>query len=431
MTQVIPQPADSPQVLSPSKSKRNPLLLIPIAIVIVGVGYAGWRFWPRPAATILQLSGRLEVDETDIGAKTGGRIVAITVREGDAVKVGQVVAQLEDEEIPEQLRAAAAAAAVAQQQAQEARVNIAVADSRIREATTTWKQSQGDASGRIEQATATVSSARANLAEAKAQVKQAEAQIKQSTAELRLARTDRDRYQQLVEQGAIQRQRFDQAQTTYETAQARLETAQASLQARRATVESAQNQLTAAIGGLTQAQSIALNPEIRNAQLVSYRQQRQQAAAKLAAAQAQVNNALATQKQLQRRLESLTIKSPIPGIVQDRPMEPGAVVATGRTLLTIIDPATVYLRGYVPAGDLSRVRVGQRARVLLDNQPNEPFNARVAQIDTKASFTPENIYFKQDRVKQVFGIKLAIERPGGFAKPGMPADAEIDLQSFN
>lgn len=66
--------------------------------------------------------------------------------------------------------------------------------------------------------------------------------------------------------------------------------------------------------------------------------------------------------------------------------------------------------------------------MFLDSSPNKPFVAHVSQIDTKASFTPENIYFKQDRVKQVFGVKLAIDQPEGFAKSGMPADAEIELK---
>jgi HlyD family secretion protein len=49
----------------------------------------------------------------------------------------------------------------------------------------------------------------------------------------------------------------------------------------------------------------------------------------------------------------------------------------------------------------------------------------VSAIDAEASFTPENIYFQNDRVKQVFGIKILLDHPQGFAKPGMPADAEI------
>jgi HlyD family secretion protein len=101
------------------------------------------------------------------------------------------------------------------------------------------------------------------------------------------------------------------------------------------------------------------------------------------------------------------------------------VVASGRTLLTLLDPATVYLRGFIPQGEIGRVRLGQQARIYLDSDPRRPLAARVAEVDAQASFTPETIYFQRDRVRQVFGLKLAIEDPAGYAKPGMPADAEI------
>ena len=72
--------------------------------------------------------------------------------------------------------------------------------------------------------------------------------------------------------------------------------------------------------------------------------------------------------------------------------------------------------------------MGQKAELFLDSAPQEALSARVTSIDTQASFTPENIYFAEDRVKQVFGVKIAIDEPAGFAKPGLPADAEIDLK---
>ena len=49
-------------------------------------------------------------------------------------------------------------------------------------------------------------------------------------------------------------------------------------------------------------------------------------------------------------------------------------------------------------------------------------------IDPQATFTPENTYFRDDRVKQVVGVKLGLKAGFGFAKPGMPADGEILVQ---
>lgn len=413
----------------PSKQRKlNPRIFLLVGAVLA-LGYGGWRYFVAQApVTVLQMSGRIEADETDIGAKTGGRIAAILVQEGEAVKAGQIVATMEDLEVNEQLRAAAAQVNAATQEAAQAKLDVAVADSRIQESTATLEQAKGDMRGRLDQATSIVSAAKAQLAQAQAQVTQARAEIKQAEADLQLAQKDRDRYRQLVGAGAINRQQFDQAQTKADTAQASLDTALAGLKVRLAAVNSAADQLTAAQGSLTQTESAQLNPVIRTSQLSAFEQQKQQAFARLAAAQAQVQTAMANQQQIQKRLDSFKIKSPIDGVVQDRPVEPGAVVATGKTLLTLINPKAVYLRAYVPEGDLSTIYVGKPAKVFLDSRSTQPLKAKVSAIDPEASFTPENIYFKQDRVRQVFGVKLTIEQDQAYAKPGMPADAEIDLK---
>ncbi len=430
MTQTLPQPADQipgAPAAKPSRRSRKKLI-IPGVIAIAAIGFATWRLLPRPEATTLPLSGRIEADETDIGAKTAGRVTAINFREGDEVQKDQVVAQLTDEEVNEQLRAAAAQVASARQEEQQARLDIAVAESRIQEAQLNLQQSQGDARGRIDQASSTVSAGRAQLAQANANVQEAKAQLKEARSRANLAIKDRDRFAQLINQGAINKQQFDQAQTNVETAQAAVDTANATLQARQEAANAASEQLSAAQGGLTQTRTTGLNPDIRSAQLSGLEQQRDQAQSRLLAAQAKVKNAIANQEQIQRRLDSFVVKSPIHGVVTARPLEPGAVVATGKTLLTVIDLNTVYLRGFIPQGDIGKIRVGQRAKVFLDSDPKKPLSARVAAIDPKASFTPENIYFRDDRVKQVFGVKIAIDDPGGFAKPGMPADGEISLK---
>jgi len=53
----------------------------------------------------------------------------------------------------------------------------------------------------------------------------------------------------------------------------------------------------------------------------------------------------------------------------------------------------------------------------------------VIRIDPQVMFTPENTYFKDDRVKQVMGVKLGLKGAYGFAKPGMPADGEVQIGS--
>lgn len=403
MTQLLSKPSekdslpdlpDSEQSLKTSWKKR---LLIGTSLAIAAGGLTTWYFLSRPKPVDLQLSGRIEGYQTDVGAKIGGRVNYIAVREGDQVKTGQVVARLNDDEVQAQLRGAQARLTAAQQQENQSRLQIQVVESQIQQARLTLEQSQGDQQGRIFQADSTVAAA--------------EAQLKQAQAQLKLARVNRDRFAQLVREGAATRQQFDQAQTNYETAQA--------------TVEANQKQVDAARGGLTLAQTSSLNPDIRNAQVSGLLQQRQQAYAQLKAAQAEVKNAQAAIQQIQAQIAYLNVISPINGVVTARSVEPGAVVSSGRTLLSVVNLNTVYLRGFIPEGSIGKVRVGQKATVFLDSDPNKPLNSTVAAIDPQASFTPENIYFRDDRVQQVFGIKLQIENPSGFAKPGMPADATI------
>jgi HlyD family secretion protein len=349
--------------------------------------------------------------ETDVGTKVAGRVDEVTVREGAEVQRGQILVRLDAEELQAQLKGAIAALEAARQQEANARLQISVLESQVSEAQLNLQQSQGDTQGRVYQAEATV-------AAAIAQLRQAEAQAARAKADLRLAQTDRDRFAQLSQEGAESRQRFDQAQTAFETAQATYISEQAA-------VEAAQRQVAAAQGGLTQTRSTNLNPDIRNVQLNRLATQLQQARVQLAIAQSEVKNAEATRQRIQAQLNDLTIASPINGVVTTRSIEPGVVVGTGRTLLSLVDLNTVYLRGFIPEDETGRVRVGQRARVFLDSNPKQPLEGRVAAIDSEASFTPENIYFKEDRVQQVFGIRISIDNPNGFAKPGMPADAEI------
>jgi HlyD family secretion protein len=103
-------------------------------------------------------------------------------------------------------------------------------------------------------------------------------------------------------------------------------------------------------------------------------------------------------------------------------------VSAGAPLLTLVNQQKLYLRGFVPEGQIGQVKLGQQAQVYLDSFPDRPLAATISRIDPKASFTPENTYFKKDRVTQVFGVELTLNDNGqGWAKQGMPADGRIIL----
>ena len=155
------------------------------------------------------------------------------------------------------------------------------------------------------------------------------------------------------------------------------------------------------------------------------RQQIAQQQAQISVAEAQAAQARAKLLEAQANRSDLQVRAPFDGTVVTRTAEPGEVVNAGSPLITLLDLNKVYLRGFVPEGQIGRVRVGQAARVYLDSAPTTPLEAYVSRIDPQASFTPENTYFREDRVKQVVGVKLQLKEAAGYAKPGMPADGEI------
>jgi HlyD family secretion protein len=232
---------------------------------------------------------------------------------------------------------------------------------------------------------ARVALAEANLAASKAEYVRWQAELKQ-------AEMDAKRYPPLVETGAASAQTADQQVTKLKVAQA--------------STDASYKQVLAAEASLDQAK----------AQL----QQIPTAKANVASSQAQL-------RRFQANVSDLNITAPIAGTILTRAAEPGRVVAAGQTLLTMVDLSKLYLRGFVPEGSIGKVKVGQQAEVYLDSNSKEAIPAEVIRIDPHVMFTPENTYFKDDRVKQVMGVKLGLKGAVGLAKPGMPADGRIQV----
>lgn len=189
MTQSLSPPKETVEktTLPQSKRKFSPRLLIPLGLLLTGVGLSTWYFLPSSSQTEpLRVTGRLEAYETDIGAKVPGRVNFIAMREGDAVRTGQLIVRLDDAEIRSQLKGAAARLDSAQKQEEQSRLQINLLESQILENRLNLQQAQGDAKGRIFQAESSV-------AASQAQLNQAEAEVQQAISELKLAQTNRDR----------------------------------------------------------------------------------------------------------------------------------------------------------------------------------------------------------------------------------------------
>jgi len=193
-------------------------------------------------------------------------------------------------------------------------------------------------------------------------------------------------------------------------------------------VAAAKRRVEAAQGALLTAQANLSNEGIRQSQVVGVQKQIAEEEAQIAGLGDITRQAEAQLTEAEANRQDLTVRAPFNGTVMTRTAEPGEVVQAGTAIITLLDLSKVYLRGFVPEGEIGKVAVGQPAHVFLDSNPKQPLNASVSRIDPEATFTPENTYFQNDRVKQVVGVKLQMKEGIGLAKPGMPADGEILVQ---
>lgn len=144
---------------------------------------------------------------------------------------------------------------------------------------------------------------------------------------------------------------------------------------------------------------------------------------------AALNEARASLAEQQRYLDEMTVRAPTAGTVLVRTIERGEWVQPGTPLYTLVDLSQLYLKIYVPEPDIGKIVHDQPARVHIDAFPDRFFPARVSKIASEAEFTPKNVETREERVKLVFAVELALdENPGGALKPGMPADAVVRLE---
>jgi HlyD family secretion protein len=375
--------------------KRISILLAGITVLVLG----GCKQAAAPEGTIF-VSGRIDGDSVDISSKIAGRILELTVREGDSVKAGQVVATLDS---PQQvaIRDTQKARIVSdQRRLDQMKQQLPTYEERIRQAAIYESQANTDAPAQVLHAEAALAVSRAELVRSQEELKQTQA--------------DAARYTPLINTGAVAPQVIDEYQSRERIAQASVDTSTKQVAAAEAQVQLAKAQLD--------------NPRIKASDRETLIRQVDEVKAQIASAQADVDTDVAAMKKIEADLADLTIHAPIDGTILTRSAEPGRVIQPGQTIFTMVDMTKLYLRGFIPEGNIGKVKVGQQAQVFLDSNPNEAIPADVIRIDPQAMFTPENTYFQEDRVKQVLGVKLGLRGAFGFAKPGMPADGHIQLQ---
>jgi HlyD family secretion protein len=308
-------------------------------------------------------TGVIEGVDVNVTSRMASRILKINADEGDTVKAGEVLVELD---------CATAEAALGEA---VARLNAAEAN--------------------VEVSSASAAYANRNAAAARGGIAVATSQLAALEAQEKLARIDLERLESLLAQGAA-------TISSVDAARSKLDTLVSQIAAQRASAAATRTQA----GALQSAGSAA------KAQIVAARSNIEVARAAVAMAEANVREC--------------RVAAPRGGVVSSRNFEPGEAVQPGSAVLSITDLSEARVRFYLPNSDLGAAAPGRRVKVEADAYPGETFEGIIRHVSPRAEFTPRNVQTREDRERLVYAVEVRIPNEKMRLRAGMPVEVAIE-----
>ena len=315
--------------------------------------------------------------EVRVGARISGKVERLLANIGDIVKKGQVIAELESDDLT---------AIVSQREAE-------LADAKTRHQAETRL---GPLRIRQVEAKLTEAEAAEQLAETKRQsveqergveVRVAEAEVERWRASVELAEQEFTREQALRKQKVVPVQDVDRAREALSTAQAQIAAATRKLELAKTRLAEHTKQARKAVAQAKAAVQVA--DRALGHEKASHEERVKQIGTSIARAEATLQNA-----KVQRSYATLT--APITGVVGSVATQEGETVAAGLnapTFVTIIDLDRLQVDAYVDEVDIGRVKTGQRAIFTVDAFPSREFEGTVEAIYPKAVLQDNVVYY--------------------------------------
>ncbi|MGK7371473.1 MAG: HlyD family secretion protein, partial [Candidatus Halalkalibacterium sp. M3_1C_030] len=142
---------------------------------------------------------------------------------------------------------------------------------------------------------------------------------------------------------------------------------------------------------------------------------------------AEINATRSRLNQLEEQLDDARIINPVNGTVLTTYVEPFELVGQGQPLYRIANLDTLELRIYVSGAQLPSIKLGQEVEVVIDKNAteNQKMNGRISWIASESEFTPKMIQTKEERVTQVYAVKVKVPNSQGIIKIGMPGEVNF------
>jgi HlyD family secretion protein len=141
------------------------------------------------------------------------------------------------------------------------------------------------------------------------------------------------------------------------------------------------------------------------------------------AAQTRVIQARAQLGDIDAQLAEMQVKAPTDSTLEVLLVKVGDVLPANREVATLLLPQHLWVRVYVPEPWLGLIKIGDQVSVRVDSFPGKDFPGVVEQVNRQAEFTPRNVQTVEDRIRQVFGVKIRLPNNDDRLRAGMAADA--------
>jgi RND family efflux transporter MFP subunit len=140
------------------------------------------------------------------------------------------------------------------------------------------------------------------------------------------------------------------------------------------------------------------------------------------AAKMRVVQARAQLADIDAQLAEMQVIAPADSVLEVLSVKVGDVLPANREVATLLLTNHLWVRVYVPEPWLGLIKVGDQVKVRVDSYPNQDFPGTVEQVNRQAEFTPRNVQTVEDRIRQVFGVKIRLPNNDDRLRAGMAAD---------
>ena len=144
----------------------------------------------------------------------------------------------------------------------------------------------------------------------------------------------------------------------------------------------------------------------------------------LEASQMKIIQARAQLADIDAQLKEMQVLAPAESVLEVLNVKVGDILIPpfNQEVATLLLPQHLWVRVYVPEPWLGKIKIGDQVRVRVDSFPGKDFPGEIEQVNRQAEFTPRNVQTVEDRIRQVFGVKIRLPNNDDRLRAGMAAD---------